>query len=611
MIRLDAARRRAGIALTAAKRMLPSRLNTRSFMGAILPVVSGKRGRTVELDRKANVMVMRWLVVLLVLFMAAYSTRGLELDSPSFLLAYGYVVANVLVSLFSARLFERTWFTYLLFIADIVFVSAMIYFSEGVNTDFYLIYFLAIFMSSVGRSVGGAVPVAVISSVLYGWLIFQKEGAEMFSQPSFWIRIPFFFLIALFSSFWASQVASEKRQKEEVEQFNRRLRQEVDAATAEIVRANESVKTLKEYNENILASINSGVLVVDLTGTVTTFNHAAAEIFALPAAAVVGRPPLDLPQLAPLGKLLARTMEAGVDIHRDELAVAAGDGREVPLAVSTSLLHSQTARSSGAIAVFSDLSRTKSLEERVRHSEKLAILGEMAAVMAHEIRNPLNSIAGFSQLLQMKAEEATPQRQYVDIIVHESFRIDALISDILDFAHQRKAAPADVVFAALADKVVSARSDAAKRKGVRLAAAAGRDLPPYRGDAVRLERVLLNLVNNALDATGEGGSVTVAVDRADRDGAAGVRISVADTGCGIPAEHLGNIFKPFFTTKQTGTGLGLAIIQKIVEEHEGILTVDSEPGRGTTFTIFLPLAPQASRSDGGQPADNATEARAS
>ncbi|MDI6740792.1 MAG: HAMP domain-containing sensor histidine kinase [Candidatus Edwardsbacteria bacterium] len=210
--------------------------------------------------------------------------------------------------------------------------------------------------------------------------------------------------------------------------------------------------------------------------------------------------------------------------------------------------------------------------------------------MAHEIRNPLNSIAGFAQLLQMKVEEADPRRKFVDIIVQEAFRIDTLISDILDFAHQKKTVITDIDFGQLTNKVVSAKKDAAQKKGATLACTATPGLPPVRGDSVRLERVLLNLVNNALDATESGGAVTVAAAPAESGGIPGIQLTVADTGCGIPPEHLEAVFKPFFTTKQTGTGLGLAIVQKIAEEHNGTVSVASAPGRGTSFTVFLPAA---------------------
>ncbi len=370
--------------------------------------------------------------------------------------------------------------------------------------------------------------------------------------------------------------------------FRRRLRREVVAATSEILRASENAKSLKEYNENILSSLTSGVIVVDLDGAVTTFNREASAVFRATAADVIGRCLRDVPRLEPLGRLLARTMETGIDIHRNELTVTAFDGREIPLGVSTSLLHGQTDGTGGAIAIFTDLSKTKSLEERVRHSEKLAVLGEMAAVMAHEIRNPLNSVAGFGQLLQMKIAETGHLRKYVDIIVHEAFRIDSLISDILDFAHQKKNTISDIDFSLLADKVISAKLATAASKGVRLDARIAPGLQVFRGDTVRLERVILNLVNNGIEATDCGGSVTLAVATAARAGVVGVELTVADTGSGIAPENIESIFKPFFTTKQTGTGLGLAIIQKIAEEHGGTVTVASSPGEGATFTLYLP-----------------------
>lgn len=379
-----------------------------------------------------------------------------------------------------------------------------------------------------------------------------------------------------------------KRRTKEL--FEQRLRHEVEAANVEILRASESAKILKEYNENILASLSSGVLVVDLNGAVTTFNRVASSLFGAPASTMIGKPLRDNPRLEPLERLLSRTMETGVNIRRNELVITTADGREIPLGVSTSLLYSQTTGSNGAIAVFTDLSQTKSLEERVKHSEKLAILGEMAAVMAHEIRNPLNSIAGFSQLLQMKIYVSDKLRKYVDIIVHESFRIDDLISDILDFAHQKKNIITLIDFKALADQVLSSKQALAARKGVVIETRIGDDLPAFRGDSVRLERVMLNLVNNALDATDSGGLVTLSAIRADHNGIPWIEMTVADTGCGIPPENLEDIFKPFFTTKQAGTGLGLAIIQKIAEEHLGKVTVTSDLLNGTVFTLSLPCA---------------------
>jgi PAS domain S-box-containing protein len=542
------------------------------------------------LNHKSTVLIIRWLVVLLVIFMAAYSPKGLDFACPNYLLSLIYLVLNLAISFVPQRYFEKGWFVYVLFMLDIIFVSAVVYFAEGIDTDFYLIYFLSIFMSSVGQSLGGSFPVAIVTSLLYGWLVYKKYGADMFSEPSFWLRIPFFFLIAMFSSFWSVQVAAERKKKEQAEEYGHVLQKEIEQATEEYLKVNESLKYYKEYNDNIMTSISSGVIVVDINRVVTTFNQQAGTIFMLPPSMVMGKTLGDFEPLKPLEELLRRTMETGNNIHRDEIIVRVENAREIPLGLSTSLLHSQTARTNGAIAIFNDLSRTKSLEERVKHSEKLAVLGEMAAVMAHEIRNPLNAIAGFAQLLQTKVEKSDPRRKYVDIVTQEAFRIDILISDILDFVHQKKAANLAVNLEQLADRVIAAKSEQAGRKEITLVKQASPNTPMVMGDAVRLERILLNLVNNAIDAMDRPGAITIKTERLEGDLGPVASIIVQDEGCGIPPENLETIFKPFFTTKSAGTGLGLAIIQKIVEEHRGQITVKSEIDKGTTFSLVLPAA---------------------
>ncbi|MBI4726296.1 PAS domain-containing protein [candidate division TA06 bacterium] len=540
------------------------------------------------LNHKSTVLIIRWLVVLLVIFMAAYSPKGLDFNSPNYLLSLIYLILNLAISFIPQRYFDRGWFVYLLFVLDIIFVSAVIYFAEGIDTDFYLIYFLSIFMSSVGQSLGGSFPVAIVTSLLYGWLVYKKYGTDMFGEPAFWLRIPFFFLIAMFSSFWSVQVAAERKKKEQAEEFSHRLQKEIEQATEEYLKANENLKYFKEYNDNIMASINSGVIVVDINRVATTFNKEAVNICQLVSAAVVGKSLREYEKLKPIDDLLKATMEHGNPLSRKEMVLTMENKSEKVIDVSTSLLHSQTTRTNGAIAIFSDISKTKSLEERVKNSEKLAVLGEMAAVMAHEIRNPLNAIAGFSQLLQTKVNEADPRRKYVDIVTQEAFRIDTLISDILDFAHQKKVANLEVNVEELADRVIAAKSDQAKKKGVSLTKQPASNTPAVMGDAVRLERILLNLVNNAIDAMDQPGNITIKTERLESDQGPLAHISVQDSGCGIPPENLKAIFKPFFTTKSAGTGLGLAIIQKIAEEHHGIISVESEIGKGTTFNLTLP-----------------------
>jgi len=554
--------------------------------------LSNFKNRVQYMDHKTTILIMRWLIVLLVIFMAGFSEGGINFGSKNYLLAIFFFVSNLILTFVPARLFEKQWLNYVIFLSDIAFVSAAVYFAEGINTDFYLIYFLSIFMSSVGQNVKGTIPVAFVASIFYGWLVYHNSGPEIFSTPSFWIRLPFFFLVALFSSYWAGQAAVERKKKEEEEKLNQRLKNEIEMATNEIMKTNESLKYYKEYNENIMASINSGVIVVDIDLCVTTFNRGASDIFHIIPAAVIGKKMSEFPRFKGIEELLKRTMDTGKSVHRNEMMVTTFSDKDVTIGISTSLLHSQTVRTNGAIAIFSDLTKTKSLEERVKHSEKLAILGEMAAVMAHEVRNPLNSIAGFSQLLQSRLDASEKNRKYADIIVNEAFRVDTLISDILDFAHQKKTIWSEVNVETLIDKVISAKRTKAEEKGIEVIKSLPKSLPMIRGDAVRLERVILNLTNNALEAMDNMGRVEIAAGEKHDPSVSGIELIVSDNGCGIPPENIEAIFKPFFTTKQAGTGLGMAIIQKIIEEHQGQIKVESEVGKGTKFTLFLPLNKQ-------------------
>lgn len=220
------------------------------------------------LNHKSTVLILRWLVVLLVIFMAAYSPKGLDFNSPNYLLSLIYLVLNLAISFIPQRYFEKGWFVYALFVLDIIFVSAVVYFAEGINTDFYLIYFLSIFMSSVGQSLGGAFPVAVVTSLLYGWLVYKKYGTDMFSEPSFWLRIPFFFLIAIFSSFWSVQVAAERKKREQAE---------------------ESLKYAALNWNTTFDAISDIVCVISRDHEFLSINNAGVKALGLPREQIIGR----------------------------------------------------------------------------------------------------------------------------------------------------------------------------------------------------------------------------------------------------------------------------------------------------------------------------------
>jgi two-component system sensor histidine kinase PilS (NtrC family) len=243
------------------------------------------------------------------------------------------------------------------------------------------------------------------------------------------------------------------------------------------------------------------------------------------------------------------------------------------------------------VVVFQDLTPIRTMEERVRMSDRLAALGELAAGFAHEVRNPLASIAGSSQMLQEVPRLPEETRPLVEIIGRESRRLDALITDFLAFSTPiRPAAPGAVDLSTLAGDVAEAiRTGEGREKGVSVECS-GEEGVCVKGSREELSQVVWNLARNAVQAGGEGNAVTLAVSRQGRQGESFGAVTVTDRGGGIDPSVRGRIFSPFFTTKEGGTGLGLAICQRIVHGHQGFIEVTSRPGEGASFTVLVPLS---------------------
>lgn len=230
------------------------------------------------------------------------------------------------------------------------------------------------------------------------------------------------------------------------------------------------------------------------------------------------------------------------------------------------------------------------IEEQLRRAERLSALGELSAVLAHEIRNPLGSIRGTAEILKDDFHPGDRKYEFLEILLKETDRLNRVVEDFLGLARPIEVERGSCDLMAELREVVALAEGEATSRGVRLNLVPAQ-LPAVRGDREKLRQVFLNLVLNGIQATGRGGRLTItAVVLPPGDGAsAAVELSFADTGAGMAPEVLGRIFEPFFTTKPGGTGLGLAITQKIVESHGGGIEVASDVGKGTTFRVRIPV----------------------
>ncbi len=220
--------------------------------------------------------------------------------------------------------------------------------------------------------------------------------------------------------------------------------------------------------------------------------------------------------------------------------------------------------------------------EQVKRADRLSAIGQLAAGLAHEIRNPLASIDGAAEVLQAGAE-AEVKSETLRIIRKECARLNRLLTSLLDFARPRRPEWREVNVREVLDSVVELVSHSA-RTGVRFEPRASESLPKLLCDREQLAQVIMNLAINAAQAMPQGG--TVRLDAREDQG--GVMIEVSDEGTGVPPEHFDRIFDPFFTTKEAGTGLGLSVVHQIVSQHGGTVTARQNPGRGMTFTVFFP-----------------------
>jgi PAS domain S-box-containing protein len=360
----------------------------------------------------------------------------------------------------------------------------------------------------------------------------------------------------------------------------------------------QEIVSIKEYNERILARMDSGVVAVRDDGVVTTFNPAAERITGLAATQVLGR---SLDQLdTSLGAVLRGSL-AGQPEAEAEVSLRHPDGRTLPLLTHGSALYDRSGHIRGAVAVFNDHSRLKALEEDKRRADRLAAIGALATGIAHEIRNPLVAIKTFAELLPDRGDDPEFKSTFAKVASKEVHRIEELLGRLRALAVPAVATfhPLDLA-GPLVETLDLIRGEADRRR-VRIVSELEPELPAVLGEADQLKQLFLNLFLNALEAMGTGGTLSVSV-RAEQGrrpaGARGipgrptadlVTVRVTDTGPGIPREDLTRIFEPFFTTKTHGTGLGLAICRGIADAHRAGLWAEAGPaGVGTAFVLRFP-----------------------
>lgn len=377
--------------------------------------------------------------------------------------------------------------------------------------------------------------------------------------------------------------------------------EELQESNSALENKNAELEEVRQSLSNVLKSMNSGVITIDLSGWVTMTNPTAASWLNI---ALDAEEKYDISDFFPahVSPCVLSSLSTGQRFSDVEEVVVSREGEERFIRTNAAPIHDANGNRVGALMIFNDITQLKILQEKARRQDRLTALGELAAGVAHEMRNPLTTIRGYIQILPTEMADPEFQEEFLTEALREIDRLTELTDSLLDFSKPISSNIQPGIVDILVQEVVAQVTAQATEKGVELSVALESDNASVLMDRNRVKQVLLNLILNAFDAIGSQSSdqtgpgkrsVMISTGRrtgpSSPDGSPYYYISVQDNGPGIPESIRSRLFDPFFTTKERGTGLGLSVSNRIVQEHGGLIQMSSDIGQGTKFTILLPL----------------------
>jgi two-component system sensor histidine kinase PilS (NtrC family) len=478
---------------------------------------------------------------------------------------------------------RHLWLVDLQFGLDAALVSAFIHVTGGIASNFSSLYVLPVIAAAMIRSRRVALQVAGLSGILYLALVVVqyvdvgpaavKRFMPVVDLPTLGmarytvaINLSGFFAVALLAGSLAESVRS---------------------AGARLEYASHEIRDLRKFNENVINSLLSGLVTTDADARILTCNRAASVILGIPSGQIIRRDAIDVLQLPDdaRGRLVtlndSRTLKIDTQ-HRT------GDGRSIDLGLTASPLTFPDGRV-GFLFTFQDVTDVRRLERNARLQQRLAAVGEMAAGIAHEIRNPLASMSGSIQVLRQELSLSEEQAQLMDIVLRESERLNETIKSFLAYARPQRFALTKLDIRKIVQDAALLLRNSAEVQAHHTIAVEVPDEPVWcEADENQIKQVIWNLATNGLKAMAQGGRLLLATAHAN-DGTGATLLAVEDQGRGIPPEDLDLIFQPFHSSFEKGSGLGLAIVHRIVTDYNGTINVSSRVGAGTVVTVRLPI----------------------
>jgi two-component system sensor histidine kinase PilS (NtrC family) len=441
----------------------------------------------------------------------------------------------------------------------------------------------------------GAFFSASFSTFLFGFLLVLQlyHWIKPLGQPSLYDASQVFYTLILYMmafyivAFLSSTISEELKKKKK-----------------ELIQKQVDYDQLEAFNRNIIQSLDSGLLTIDLSGKINFLNRTAEKILNRNRGELKNTSIYNLfPKIDEMiDEAKKKTSDPPPDYQRYQTLLTYSDGKKIYLGFSISPLTDPDGSLIGQTLIFQNITKFKEMEEQMKRFDKMAAIGLLAAGMAHEIRNPLASLSGSIQMLKSELLLDQHQQQLMEIIMRESERLNALITDFLLFAQppqtNKRLCEIGKVIEETIDLFINSP---AFHKSIRIHRPVFHENLQAMMDPDQMKQVFWNLLMNAAQSISNEGEIHILLEKQNgtswetrlplltqRKRKEWVKISIIDSGSGIGAQEREKIFEPFFTTKENGTGLGLSIVHKIIENHNGTIKVESEVGKGSTFSIFLP-----------------------
>ncbi len=534
-----------------------------------------------QMRRVQNLIIGRLIVICLIFATTWiwYSSR-LDLSFESLLqgpfLIFSISIGLTIVYFLFARLSKRVeWQIWLQFVLDAFLITSLVWLTGDLTSPYITLYIVLISVSSLYLKPLSTLFMAFVCVLMFTALAVMTslsyiEPTGSVQITSKVIQIVSFHTVAFLVVGLLAARLSDRRFSGE-----------------ELAEATKSLASLRALHERIIESIRSGLITTDLAGNIYTFNAAATEITGLRSDEMRGKQLFSL--FGNIQQQIDLTFSAvakGEPLPRFEADLSSPDGFALRIGYSISQLFSEENKATGLIITFQDLTEIRSMEENARRKDRLAAVGRVGAGLAHEIRNPLGAMRGAIQVLQSSTPPESMQASLMDIILRESDRLNAIITNFLSYAKPKVGNYSEIdVGEAIRDTLTLLRHSPDVRTDHKLVEI----LPSYpiliSADITQLKQIFWNLARNAIQAMNDGGTLSIELESMPSDR---IKIVFTDTGQGMSQEAVERLFEPFANSTSGGTGLGLSIVYQIIRDHNGTINVRSIEGSGTVITVELP-----------------------